>query len=143
MARKILDTWALAQKVYLDADEEAVRDLALGLLKVVRQRPGGRQRGTSTIPDSDVNELVCLMLDRCRSNSIIPPENLTALVRVQLRRDRPLAIGKGYLFKKQHVLAFKKDNPEASLRQIARAIKVNHTTVMRWLNAASISTSPP
>ncbi len=70
MARKILDIGVLAQKVYLDADEEAVRDLALGLLKVVRQRPGGRQRGTSTIPDSDVNELVCLMLDRCRSNGI-------------------------------------------------------------------------
>ena len=139
MARKILDIGVLAQKVYLDADEEAVRDLALGLLKVVRQRPGGRQRGTSTIPDSDVNELVCLMVDRCRGNGIPPPEKLTTLIRVQLRRDRPLALGKGYIFRKQLVLTFKKENPEASLRQIAKATHVDHTTVWRWLKQASKS----
>ena len=124
MARKVLDLEALAQKVYLDADEETIRDLALALLKVVRLRAGKRQREIRTIPDP-------------------PPKNLTALIRVQLRRDRPLSINRGYLLRKQLVLTYRRNNPKASLRQIAKATHVDHTTVRRWLMEANISTSQP
>ena len=143
MARRVLDLEALAQKVYLDADEETIRDLALGLLKVVRLRAGKRQREIRTIPDSEVNDFACLMLDRCQSNGIPPPKNLTALIRVQLRRDRPLSINRGYFLRKQTVLAIRRGNPGASLREIARVVRVDHTTVRRWLMEATISTSPP
>ena len=143
MARKVLDLEALAQKVYLDADEETIRDLALALLKVVRLRAGKRQREIRTIPDSEVNDFACLMLDRCQSNGIPPPKNLTALIRVQLRRDRQLSINRGYLLRKQLVLTYRRNNPKASLRQIAKATHVDHTTVRRWLMEANISTSQP
>ena len=133
MARKILDLEALYRKVYLDGDEEAIRDLAFGLLKVVRLRAGGPQRGANTIPDSEVNEMACRMLDRCQSNGIPPPQHLAELIRTQLRRDRPLSINRGYFLRKQIMLAFRKDNPKASLRQIAKAVHVHHTTVRRWL----------
>ena len=113
-----------AQKVYLDGDIGAIRDLAKALLGVVHQRVGGPQRGTKTIPDSEVNEFVCMMFDRCQNNDIPPPKDLVTLVRVQLRRDRPLATNRGYILRKQLVLTYRRENPGASLREIAKVASV-------------------
>ena len=143
MARKILDLEALYRKVYLDADEEAIRDMAWGLLKVVRQRAGKNQREIKTIPDSEVNEFACLMLDRCQSNGIPPPNDLTTLIKVQLRRDRRLATNRGYVLRKQLVFAIQREYPKASLRQIAKLAGVDHTTIWRWLRKSPSSSSAP
>lgn len=104
------------------------------LLEKKAKGEGAPTRHQKAVPESTINFLAWEMLVRCNNSGILPPMALLELVRQQLGiRSRQKSDDEEELaWKECDAARFAFNNPDASLRQIAKRYDVNISTVSRW-----------
>lgn len=119
--------------------DAACEELALQLLENIILRMDLESSGKThltrrkkVIPDSIINEIALLMVESCGDSGTPPPNSLSILLRAQFNRlENPSFIPKDSKAKDLAVLLYASDRT-LSIREVARAVGVHHTTVSRW-----------
>ena len=111
---------------------EQVSDL---LIEKPKEREGqyAPARWAGAMPDSEINVLAIAMVDACVFFDQPLPKALVELLRARLEGDRRSAAEPRKSAERRRAIHFLALNPEASLREAARAVSVHASTISRWL----------
>jgi hypothetical protein len=127
-----------------DGDPEGIVNLSLAVAGAVKVRRAyeGRARkanGTRSVPSVragghisalDAGNYAYRMLRRCTERQIPPPAELVDLLQTLLGQDRPPLSGQS--IKREKAIEYLRANPEATTREVAKIVGVDHTTIVRW-----------
>jgi hypothetical protein len=134
----ILDI-GLIKRACSDGEANAIVDLSQTLCTNLAQRNIQVSKGRTQVvgrgeflSDSLINNFAYRMLKACQRTKQVPPLELVELFQISLNQDRRPAKSDRRYMQWLEAVAFMKENPEAGVREIARTVDVNPSTVSRW-----------
>ena len=122
-----------------DGDKAAIEDFSTTLSgNLVNREKRIRQGETHLVvrgeflPDSLIGNFAYRMLRACARNHVPPPNELTDLMQLLLKQDRPPQRSERRYVKRMEALNYVREHPGAGVREIAQAVGVAPSTVSRW-----------
>lgn len=126
-------------------NKAAVEELSDTLVNNIRLRDTRTKRGDTHLvmrgaflSDRLIGNFAYRMLRACSRTDLPPPETLVDLMQQLLRQDRPPAKSERRYTQRLEAIGYLNENPNAGIREIARTVGVNPSTVGRWRAAGKI-----
>ena len=113
-------------------EPKAIEELSHAIRAALKARtPGGVFRD-GDIADSEAANFAYRMLRACERRAVAPPSALVDLFQVLLLQDRPPHRRTRRYVQREEARRYIEKNPKAGVREVARAVGVNASTVSRW-----------
>ncbi len=134
----------LLRAAFTGGDIGAIEDFCYELLADIEWRCVQEHFGEMQIAGrglcysaAQIDHYIFKLVSQCYAAQLPPPISLVELISAHLNQDikydkKSNEFGRGKAAALREAIEYKKLNPDASNREIAKAVGVDHTTIGRW-----------